>query len=147
MDPASALSAAAAVFQFIDFGAKLISKTWQIHNHGKGLPVEHRLVRDASLTLKQQCKILQTHASTSKHSPKIPLGRQTLNHVVSRSVKLAEELSSVFEELYRAGGARVFKSFRQALKSVWNKERVENMRCVLNDVRAELTLSMLIVIR
>lgn len=153
LDPLSALSAAAAVLQCIDFSAKLISKTREYHSSASGMLVEHAVIRDAAEILNEQCETLQKLERLHKDDQnenvmKSPLpGEETLANVISSALEIANELGTVIDELRVDGSKTVFKSFRQALKSVCGKERVEKMLRRLTDLRSSLILSLMIVLR
>jgi hypothetical protein len=74
MDPLSALSIAATVVQFIDYGTRILSKTNQLHKSVDGALDENIELEKASLQLQQFCNEVQ--GSLSQAEQRSPQGAQ-----------------------------------------------------------------------
>lgn len=147
MDPASAFSVAAAAIQFIDFSTRLISKSREIKNSINGMTVEHAQIRAATDNITDQCKTLSRHVGRGSSQAQPLPGEETLIEIVRQCSKFAEELRIVLNELRMHKPGNKFKSFRQAIKCLWSKDRISDMRSTLNDLRSLLMVSLLIVMR
>jgi hypothetical protein len=98
MEPLSALSIAAAVVQFVDFGSSLVSKSHEIYKSAQGASIsqvesEHAVRRLLGLneTLKaSQAKNGQVHGSNEA---------QALKTICDNCVDLSNELLTRFDKL------------------------------------------------
>jgi hypothetical protein len=131
MDPISALGLAGNIVQFLDFGCKLFSKAKDIHRNGS--IVEHTDMLAVTDDLRRYTRKL--------HKGLRPTG--TLQLALSEDdtafldicdgcLKVAEELEQAVKALQLPGRPSKWKSFRQALKSVWGKERLVEIKSRLD---------------
>ena len=123
MDPLSALSVAASVVQFVDFGRKIVSKTNEIHNSSKGESIDNALTEATAKRLTILAKDLESSLQLEGHQD-LPSDKTLYNICVS-CIILGNQLTARFDKLRVHSDAkhRAWKSFRQALKSVWSKGR------------------------
>lgn len=149
LDPVSALSVAAAVVQFVDFSVRLFDKTKEIKNDSGDSFVEEKQIRAASCHLQEQCAILERHEQSMFQSaaPKSSTGQTCLADVLGRSSEVAQQMLSALDRLFKQASQGRFNNFRQALKIVLGKEKFDQMLSQLNELRSELMLSLLILIR
>jgi hypothetical protein len=131
MDAVTALGVAAAAAQFVDFGTKIVSKTRQLHDSISGALPENIEIEAASKRLSGMVPTLQTGKPAQGYS-----GLQTilpsdriLEDICRGCLDVSKELIPRLEKLKVMGGShRKWKSFRQALKSVWSKESIREIR-------------------
>lgn len=147
LDPISALGAAAAILQFLDFSMKLVSKASEIKKSADGVTVEHSHILTAADVIATQCHTLETVARGRKSSPDPLPGEETLAALCEQTLLAAQTLQQALEGLRTTGTRSTFKSFRAAIKSVWDKDRIAGMRSQLEEIRSQLMLSLLIVLR
>ncbi|PMD58378.1 uncharacterized protein K444DRAFT_563688, partial [Hyaloscypha bicolor E] len=143
MDPLSALSVAAAVIQFVDYGAGIVSKGTQLYKSVDGALGENIELETASIRLQQlssgvQGSLSQARRDSTQGSP--TQVDQDLETICKECVTVSKELVDKLETLKVPGDHRYkkWKSFRQALKSVWSKEKIEAIAKRLYSLRAEL---------
>jgi len=145
LDPISALSLAAAVVQFVDFSSKLVSKGYHLyHSVGGALPQNLELEAVAS-ELSQLATRLRYH-DRSGDLTKLSKEEKSLDAMSEQCTNIADELLSRLEKLKVEKGAkhRAWKSFRQALKSVWNKDELDELSERLLGYRDQLQFQILL---
>jgi hypothetical protein len=138
MDPITALGVAGNIVQFIDFGLKATSKAREIHQSTDGALVENVDLEVVVIDLAALAqKLVKTHAgaTTSNHG---------FNDICRRCNEAATELLAAFEGLKVSGHKSKAKSVRQALKIMWGKRRVEEMKTRLDGFRNEMQFHVLV---
>jgi hypothetical protein len=150
MDGLSVLSVAASVAQFIQFGCSLVSKSRQIYQSANGLPVqqiEAALAAKRLTELSERVKI--SRQVESRGSRGVSTDDQALEAICEGCISVSKELLSKLNKLKVEGGQkyRKFKSFRQALKSVWSKEAVNEAAQRLKAFQTELDVHLLVSLR
>ncbi|PMD49488.1 uncharacterized protein K444DRAFT_671088 [Hyaloscypha bicolor E] len=138
MDGLSALSVAASVIQFVEFGCNLLCKSQEIYKSAHGASIQQiecevatKRLRELSVTLKQS---LELHtASPTEHS-------KALDGICNDCLAVSDELILRFDRLRLPDGDRhrKWKSFRQALKTVWSKAAVDELAARLEAHKKEL---------
>jgi hypothetical protein len=125
----SALSVAASVAQFIEFGCS-VSKSKEIYRSIKGLPTQ----QVESITAAKRLADLSERIKAARQiKGSGTLDRQTdeqaLEAICEGCISVPKELISKLEKLKvkDVGKFRKYKSFRQALKTVWLKEAVDGI--------------------
>lgn len=149
LDPLTALSVAATVVQFVDFGSKLVSKGKEFYKSPDGVLLENAELEDASGRLQGLSRSLEE--SLYQFVGPLTERDQRLELVVKSCRSIAAELDSRLQKLKLAvpTGKRHSKrkSFRQALKSVWSKEEVMECAERLRELRSELEIHVIIGLR
>jgi hypothetical protein len=120
MDPLSALSIAAAVVQFVQFGCSLVSKAHQFHNSASGTLPEHIECETAT------ARIVELTERIKSSTNKVGFGPQekAIEAICLTCSDVSSELLARLHKLRLQPGIREWKwkSFRQALKTIWLKE-------------------------
>ena len=142
MDPLSALSLAATLVQLVDFVSKIVSKGYHIYN-----ATDRALPQDAAL--EYIVTDLQNLNARLKHHDRLSCAtkdEQALEDLSTSCTVLANEVVSRLNRLKVAGDIkhRKWKSFRQALKSVWSKEELDFMATKLSEYRNQLEFHILL---
>jgi hypothetical protein len=152
MDPLSALSVAAAVVQLVDYGAGIVSKGTQLYKSVDGALGENIELETASIRLQQlssgmQGSLSQARRDNTQGSP--AQVDQHLEAMCNECVTVSQELVDKLETLKVPGDHpyKKWKSFRQALKSVWSKEKIEAIAERLCSLRAELNTHVVVSLR
>lgn len=148
MDPLSALSIAAAVVQFVDFGSKLVSKGVQLYNSVDGVLVENADIERAMDRLSLLTGGLKTSLTPGPQSS-ISESDRLLQTICKSCLDISDELRTQLEKLKVPANTshRKWKSFRKALKSVWSKESVDGLARKLESLKGELETHVLIGLR
>jgi hypothetical protein len=152
MDPFSALSVAAAVVQLVDYGAGIVSKGTQLYKSVDRALGENNELETASIRLQQlssgmQGSLSQARRDNTQGSP--AQVDQHLETMCNECVTVSQELVDKLETLKVPGDHpyKKWKSFRQALKSVWSKEKIEAIAERLCSLRAELNTHVVVSLR
>jgi len=150
MDGLSALSVAASVAQSIQFGSSLVSKSREIYQSANGLPiqqVEAALAARRLTDLSERIKV--SRQVKSRGSQDVFTDDQALEAICEGCISVSKELLSKLEKLKVEGSKkyRKFKRFRQALKSVWSKEAVDEAARRLKAFQTELDVHLLVSLR
>jgi hypothetical protein len=137
LDPITALGIAGNVAQFIDFGLKATSKAREIHQSARGVTAENA---DLELITKDLVAVnaqLYTSVGSSGDA-------EALEELCQRCAKTADQLISALESFKIKGTKTKWKSARKALKTLWGREAVEEMKSRLLGFREELKLHLLV---
>ncbi|XXH00526.1 hypothetical protein Hte_006873 [Hypoxylon texense] len=136
MDPIAATNVAAFAIQIVDFGAKVISKSFEIRNSASGATVINRELEQTTQDLTELCdeleKSMKTVASESTDRAILELGKE--------SKLVAGELIGALKKLRGTTNRKYTRSFRLALLSVLGAEQIENLEKRLDRYRQQLTL-------
>jgi len=147
LDPFTSLGLAGNIVQFVDFSRKLISESYQLYKSATGtLPENHELAMIAETLGELSSKL--TSSSLSDVRP-IQLSQHEKNlQMIGISCKsVAEELRATVEDLRVKGKYNKWQSFRQALRSVWKKDKIQALEKRLDSFRQELTVHLVAILR
>ena len=135
-----ALSLAATIFQMIDFSSKIVSKGKALYKSSSGILKEHEVTETAAYRLQAMCrKLTFSLHSTEGASGPLNTDDAMLEEICGNCITLSRELLVYLGKLkVPTGRNRKWKSFRQALKSVWSKEGVDEMARRLGEARKDL---------
>lgn len=147
MDPMSALGLAANVIQIVDFSSRLMTATYEIYNAADGQLVEH-----SELGFITRC--LTTHIQDLDESLKAKKLKTCLSQSDRDQARLgleckdvALELLAALNELKAQGKHKRWRSFRQALLTIWYKGRIEAFERRLNRFRQQLIVDVVAKLR
>jgi hypothetical protein len=144
MDPMSALSLAASVIQFVDFGTKLISKGHEIYHSETGQAeenIELEVIYEDLSWIGEKLKAFSTASSISSGQSR---EEEALVKLASTCKTLADELLATLRDLRVAEGPhRKWRSFRKALSTIWKKEKIEALQEHLDRLRDHLSLQLI----
>ncbi|KAF2198163.1 hypothetical protein GQ43DRAFT_483523 [Delitschia confertaspora ATCC 74209] len=129
METLTALSLATSVLQTIDFSSKILSKAGQLRKSCTGVLPENTELEKVVMHLRNLIQELQERNSlpTSTSQTQNHGGAHALISLVNMCIQTAKELLDVLEMLKVRGAKTRWKSFRQAVKSVWTKEKIGDM--------------------
>jgi len=141
MDPISAVSLAATIVQLVDFSSKLVSKGHHIYHSAKGAVEENIDLEAVTTDLLEISTRLKTHERLGCLSK----DDQLLEDLAGKCATISDELLSRLERLKVQEHAkqRKWKSFRQALKTVWSKKDLDALSVRLRGYREEMELRIL----
>ena len=144
LDPMTALSVATSVVQFVDFGTKLISKGREIYKSTEGVLSDHAEQAAISSRLADLTRGLSVSCAATKRLSPV---ENALQEVTLDCLECAEDFTLAIDELRVTGNHRKWKSFRQALKSVWKKEGIEVRLVKLDRLRQLVIVHLLVVVK
>jgi hypothetical protein len=144
MEGFAALSIAANVTQFIEYGYRIVKKSREIYNSKDGVSAAQVDAESATVRLLDFSKRLQQSLSLEDGFQgslgNLASEKQILESICNRCINLSNELLSQFKklEVRKDEKHRKWKSFRSALKSVWSKEDIEVVARNLKSYQREL---------
>jgi len=147
VDPFSALGVAGNIVQFLDFGSKLVSKGREIYSSADGSSITNVELEIISQDLHE---ITDSLASTPPfNSIQISnLGDDEMRRLATSCKTVAEQLLGVVRDLKvdETCKHRRWKSFRQALKSVWKDGDIQSLQDRLDGFRGQLTIRLITIL-
>ncbi|KPM41893.1 hypothetical protein AK830_g4641 [Neonectria ditissima] len=147
MDPINAFQVAAAVIGLVDFGARLLSDSYEIYQSASG-----HTARDVELTtlsddLSELSKQVQSHLQDASRVPSA--SESTLRSLSARCIEASIKLQAAINDLQACKhGTRKIStaanSFASALKAVWKKSEIEALKEDLLEIRSQMILASLV---
>lgn len=147
LDPFAALSVASAVVQFVDFGTKLISKGKEIYQSADGVLADHAEQAAISSRLAELSTRLSNSLLFFATGKKLSPAEEALQEVTVECMQFADDFTGALNDLRVTGSHRIWKSFRQALKSVWKKKEIEERLVKLDRFRQQIVIHLLVVMK
>ena len=149
MDPFSALSVAANIVQFVVYGVNIVSKGNQLYKSTDGTLIENAELEEATVRLQGLSRAFQESLDQSVPENSNAENDQSLRKICDECKAVSHELVGKLEKLKVPNGHpyKKWKSFRQALKSVWSKERIDELAQRLTNLRLELDSHVLLSLR
>lgn len=146
-DPSAAVGLAAAVIQFVDFGAKLVAKSREIYESTDGVLADHAEQAAVSSRLLELSKrLLQAH-NASVTLREVSPAEHALRDIAVECATQANEFADAIDQLGNGGSHRKWKSFRQAVKSVWSKKEIDARLARLNRLQQEVVVHLLVCVK
>lgn len=136
MDPLTVVSLVGTIVQFIDFGSKVISQSAELYHSSTGRLEQNADVETATNDLVR----LKGQLDASRPD-------NDLQELCDACGKIAAELLEALNGLRVSGGGRRWQSFRKALKSIWTKDKIEQLENRLTKLREELNLRIAVGLR
>lgn len=144
MDPLTVLSVAGNIVQFIQFGCQIVSKGQQIYRSTTGSLTENVDIE----TVANDFRALSTQlkqSSNSFYGSSVTADEKALHEMCDKCTDISNNLIAHLEQLKVKGDHhRKWKSFRQALKSVWNEKELDRIAERLLMFRQELETRILV---
>ena len=150
LDPLSALSVAASVVQFVDFASKIICKGKEVYTSIDGALQENMQNETVTVRLQEMTKRLKKPlVQVGSASEEERSQHRRLQQICKECAEISKELLEHLRDLKVPKGSehRKWKSFRQALKSVWDKKAIDAMAKRLEGLRSELHTQILVALR
>ena len=140
MDPVAALGLAGNIVQFVDFSYKVLQDTKSLYGSSTGASAENDIIETICNDL-----INLNNALTAPSEPgAIPDSMRTL---ASNCKDVAAELLQLLDKVKVHGPNRKWRSFVQALRSVWKKEQIEELVRRMERLRNETQFHLQIMLR
>ncbi|KAJ4245774.1 hypothetical protein NW762_013898 [Fusarium torreyae] len=148
MDPVSILGVTAATIQFVDFGQRLFSETWQIYRSASGQTLQlHNLsavssdISKLSTTVKESFQIREQDTSPLE-GPDEQLQRlcQECDDIAIDILAVIRKVGGQFEREL-ATDKSVGECFRAALKSWWERDEITKIGDRLEKVHQEIMMA------
>jgi hypothetical protein len=146
MDPVTALSLAGVVIQFVDFTSRIVSKGWRLYQSPDGTLLENRVFE---LTTEDLMGIIEKlHTSLPRDALKsLSDEDQALAMLCKQCTSIGSTILAALRAKKIQGRNSPWKSFRQALKDVWDKEQLMLVTDKLESIRKEVETRILISVK
>jgi hypothetical protein len=137
----AAISLAGNITQFIDFTSKLIIQSLRLYKSDSGVLAENVELQAVAEDLKRLSGSLTVRflATSEADEGIIALARSCRAE--------SDKLLSALERLKAQPGNRKWQSFLQALKHIWEKERVEEFQKNMERFQTQLILHLVVLTR
>ena len=137
MDPITAVGFAATVVQLVDYSTKLVSKSREFYLSGSGVLVENSHIEKATDDL------LKLNAHLKKSITNDP----DLQGICDVCTDAAGELLVALSKVKVDGKGKIWQSFRKALRSIWSKDKLQELENRLARFRDEWNLRITVYLR
>jgi hypothetical protein len=141
LDPISALGLAGNLVQFVDFLFKLVSESRGIYKSATGALNEHAFLEKIAVDLSKLSDSLPSTTLGVTGSSSL-VGHDILD-LAAECKDVSRRLLGALEEIKVKGSHRRWKSFVQALKSVWKREEIEELTRRLDRIQNLLNTRLL----
>jgi hypothetical protein len=135
MDPVSSIGLASSAAQLITFASDLITKSREIYHSLDGSLVKNDELANIARTLQSQSRLVRARLGEQRAPSET--GRE-LSHLCDAVRDVSQELIDVIESLQSESSSSSWRSFRQALKSVWKERDIEELLRRLEQYRRQI---------
>ncbi len=140
----AAFSLAANIIQFVDFGGRLVSDAWSIHQKGRSgfgeiLDVE-KTTEDLKLTLVDLISPLES-SENKKDS------QRSLEELAEQCSRLASEMLSSLSKIGLSDKLRKRDALKAAFRMVWKEDEIKSQQMRLENIKHQLNLHILVSLR
>lgn len=145
MDPLSALGAAAAVTQFVDYSIIILKDTREIIKSVNGRTAKHIELSLISTDLKRLIEEVDTKSSSLATNETQP-SEDVFLRLCGECREIADQLLASCARLQATGVTRldtVASSFVVAVRGVWRSGKLEDLRQRLDQVRQQMMMAVL----
>jgi hypothetical protein len=147
LDPASALGVAGNVIEFVEFVGKIVSGVYEIYKS------EDEALGEHTNLLETAAQLQHTNASLDKSLHLNSLGKplteneRQLQALGQSCQQVSSDLSVAIRNLKVQSTSKSWRSFRQALNSVWSQEKIDALARRLDEVRKQVVVCVLVSLR
>jgi hypothetical protein len=143
MDPFSVVGLVGNIVQFIDFSCKIVSRSSEILSSATGEPDTHRVLRTVTTDLEK----FSTNLTSATLPPSASKAERDIKLLATHCRREANSLISVLNKLQLPDDAGRLPSVYLAMKSLSKQKEINDMRERLADLKSELMLHILALIR
>jgi len=146
-DPLTVIGAVASITQLIGLGTKIIAKSHEIHTSAVGMLIEDADIEATAKELSNIASGLQVALTRLSQHDSVSEDDRTLHDLCEGCVSVSTELISALEKLKLRGKRNAFKSLRQALKCVRNRDEIESIEKRLDAYQKVLDTQIIVSLR
>ena len=140
MDPIAAIGLASNIVQFVDFSLRLFNEAKELYDSQTGLSADNDILELISRDI-----LSLNNKLTAPSAPgAIP---DSVRSLASQCKDVANELLETLRRVRVQDSHKKWRSFVQALRSVWEKSRIENLCRRLAGLRDEMQISLQFILR
>jgi len=139
-DPLAALGLAANIVQFVDFSHRLLSESKALYNSATGSSADNVVIETVATDL----HLLNAKFTTRSAVGAIP---DSMRNLASQCKDHAIEILDVLDKIKVKRPHKKWKSFPQAVRSIWKKEEIEELVRRMERLRNEMHFRLQIMMR
>lgn len=132
------------MLQFLDFASKIVSKGREIYNSSSGTLLPNDELEMVANDFPVINKRLKMSIPPASKITTLSTDEQALGAVAEKCTAIGQELLDALERLNLPGKKRKWQSLYQALKTVWNQDKIDGISTRLSLFRDELELHLLV---
>lgn len=143
----AALGAVAAIFQLVDFGTKVLAKTYELNKSGSDAFAENVTIELWVADLEKVANELAV-APAAIHGL-TPRDQSELESLINACRPLCKELLGVLGRLKKAHGttSSTWDALRKSMRTILSKGKLDSLRRQLDENRSQITLRFLSMLR
>ena len=147
ISPVDALSLAAAVLQFVEFGSKLVVEGYGMYKSKKGATEQNLHIESVAAELNSICEELSLIPDPEPTNANSNV--TAIVELANNSQSLARELLDLLDELKEksTGPFRTWETIRKSIKNSNASNRISALQKKLSQIKKELDLRLLALIR
>jgi hypothetical protein len=148
MDPISAFGLAVNIIALVDFVGRVISYSSDAYKSSDGKIPENSELRNVTERLRQLNKDVDQRIKTRREDgSELSESEYKQEQLGLQCQSVAAELIQVLDTIQGQGSQTRWSSARQAILTIWNKEKIENLEKRLDRFRQELVTTTLASLR
>jgi N-terminal domain on NACHT_NTPase and P-loop NTPases len=140
IDPLAALGLAGNIVQFVDFSYNLLCESKALYDSRTGATADNVLIE----TIATDLSLLNARLTAPSAPGAIP---DPIRSLASQCKDVARDLLDVIDNIKVKGSHKRWKSFIQALRTVWKKEEIEALVRRMESLRSEMQFRLQIMMR
>jgi hypothetical protein len=143
MEALCTFSVAVNVIQLVDFSSKLISSGRELYKSAEGQLIEHSELQNITQSLSRLAKNVNDSLQSLDKDRELTEHEREQARLGYDCTHVASELLEALKSLKAAGKQGRWRSFQQALLTVWHKDKIDMLEKRLNRFRQELIADIL----
>lgn len=144
LEPLGAFALACNLLQIVEYGAKILTKAIEYRNAADGTLVEQQNLYGILQSLKGLNSDIEASMPRPSHADNQSAAESRLIAANEDCLRLSEDFINFLDRLKVNNKRSMLESLRLSIKSVWYKERLENMKNALSQARDNLNIAFLV---
>ena len=147
LDPLTALGIASNAVQLVEFSSRIVSRGHTIYKSADRALAENLELEAVTNSLLKTNNILENSLRAYELERPLADDERELKNICEGCESVGFELISALQKLKIQGKHRKWKSFRQALKSIYGKDQIDGLSSRLEGYRKQLDTHILVSLR
>ena len=142
-----AFGIAANVIQFIDFSTKVLSMGYRLGKAGHEGLQENQTTETIISDLHKVTQGLKSSLRQQEEKQRLTQSESDLQDLTEQCRDVALELLEILKKLKVQGNSRKWETFRVALKTVWEEDKIERLQKRVDGFRQQVIIRLLVSFR
>jgi hypothetical protein len=147
MDPVTAVGLASSVVQLLMFASGLLHKSKEIYNSADGATNTGNELDIVARTLAELSDQIIMKQSTAFSCDVQSKTEKQLQQLCEKSRDVSSSLMDALEKVKQGSNSTHWRSFRQALRFVWNESKIKTLAAQIEQYRREIDTTLLVSLR